>query len=92
MSSSAPQSRRSFAWKELYTAALLELDTNKLPERVAEAEKSIMARAQELLRADGDNIEELEALEDGLYAMRALASCNRADNGIPPQSGSTHKK
>jgi hypothetical protein len=89
MSSSAPKSCYSGAWKELYTAAFLELD--RLPERMAEAEKAIRSRAQELIQAKGDNIEELEALDDALYALRALASCTRDDNDVPTQSR-THTK
>jgi hypothetical protein len=64
----------------LYVSALYETQRDKLPERIAEAKKSIMARAQELLRAAGDNIEELEALDDVLYVLGALASCNRVDS------------
>jgi hypothetical protein len=51
-----------------------------------------MARGQELLRAEGDNIEELEALDDALYVLCALASCNRADNVTEPQPSSIHTK
>jgi hypothetical protein len=89
MSSSAPKLGHSGAWRELYTAALLELDRNRLPERMAEAEKAIRTyAAQELIQAKGDNIEEQEALDDSLYALRALASCYRADNDVPTQSHS----
>jgi hypothetical protein len=68
------------SWRRLYVSALYETQWDKLPERIAEAKKSIMARAQELLRAEGDNIEELEALDDALYVLGALASCNRVDS------------
>src|SRR5436305_9890569 len=36
------------SWKELYIAALLEKNRNELPERIAEAEKEIIARAHQL--------------------------------------------
>jgi hypothetical protein len=62
-------------WRELYKAALFETDKNRLPERIAEAEKAIVARARELFNTTTDNIEEDQALDDALYALRALQSC-----------------
>jgi len=59
-------------WKRLYTAALFELDSSKLPERIAQAEAALIVRARELFHASGDNIEEEEALDDAMYALRAL--------------------
>ena len=63
------------SWRELYTAALFETDTKLIPERIADAEKAIMARARELFAASSDTIEEDQALDDALYALRALQSC-----------------
>jgi hypothetical protein len=60
------------AWKSLYTAALFEIDSSKLPERIAQAEAALIVRARELFHASGDNIEEEEALDDAMYALRAL--------------------
>jgi len=62
-------------WHELYKAALFETDRDKIPQRIAEAEKSIVARARELFATNTDNIEEDQALDDALYALRALQSC-----------------
>ena len=62
-------------WRELYKAALFETDRNRLPERIADAEKAIVARARELFNTSTDNIEEDQALDDALYALRALQSC-----------------
>jgi hypothetical protein len=59
----------------LYTAALFETDKNRIPERIAEAQKAIMARARELFSASSDTIEEDQALDDALYALKALQSC-----------------
>jgi hypothetical protein len=61
-------------WRHLYTAALFELDSTKLPARIAEAEAALIVRARELFHAPGDNIEEEEALDDAMYALRALRS------------------
>jgi hypothetical protein len=62
-------------WRELYTAALFETDNNRLAGRIAEAERAIVARARELFAAGGDTIEEDQALDDALYALKALQSC-----------------
>jgi hypothetical protein len=61
-------------WRELYRAALYEIDKSKLPERIAEAEKAVVLRARELFQAAGDNGEETEALDDVMYALHALGS------------------
>jgi hypothetical protein len=62
-------------WRELYTAALFETDKDRVPARIADAEKAILVRARELFAAGADTIEEDQALDDALYALRALQSC-----------------
>ncbi len=62
-------------WRELYIAALFETDNRRIPLRIADAEKAIVSRARELFSAGGDTIEEDQALDDALYALRALQSC-----------------
>src|SRR5437660_389049 len=59
-------------WRQLYKAALFETNRDRLPERIAEAEKAIVARSRELFASTTDTIEEDQALDDALYAMRAL--------------------
>ena len=61
-------------WRQLYRAALSEIGKNKLPERIAEAEKAVRLRARELFQAAGDNGQETEALDDVMYALHALRS------------------
>src|ERR1022692_2353582 len=63
------------SWRELYIAALFETDQNRIPTRIADAEKAIVARARELFNAKADTIEEDQALDDALYALRALRTC-----------------
>ena len=58
-------------WRQLYKAALSEVDQSKLPQRIADAEKAVVLRARELFRAAGDNGEETEALDDVMYALRS---------------------
>jgi hypothetical protein len=62
-------------WRVLYTAALFETDNDLIHTRIADAEKAIVARARELFSAGADTIEEDQALDDALYALRALQNC-----------------
>jgi hypothetical protein len=43
-------------WRALYVAALFETDKNRLPARIADAEKAIVARSRELFSAGSDTI------------------------------------
>ena len=62
-------------WRDLYVAALLEGNEQRIPRLIAEAEQAIIDRARELFGASGDNIQEEEAMDDALYALHALKSC-----------------
>jgi len=68
-----PSSR--LTWHVLYHAALFETDRNRVPQRIAEAEKAILSRIRELFTAETDHIEEDVVLDDALYALRALRNC-----------------
>jgi hypothetical protein len=59
-------------WAQSYKAALFELDANKVSDRIAEAERALVARARELFQSAGDNIEEEQAVDDAMYALHAL--------------------
>lgn len=72
MSTGIPKSPGSRYWRQLYRAALSEIDKSKLPERIAEVEKAVVLRARELFQAAGDNGEETEALDDVMYTLHAL--------------------
>ena len=74
MSTGISKSSDSRYWRQLYRAALSEIDNSKLPERIAEAEKAVVLRARELFQAASDNGEETEALDDVMYALHALRS------------------
>ena len=73
---------RVWGWGDLYLAALMEADKNQTPARILDAERAILDRARELFKASGDNIEEEEALDDALYALRALKSCMGIHNAF----------
>ena len=74
MSTGIFQSPGSTYWRQMYKAALFEIDKSKLPKRIAEAERAVVLRARELFQAAGDNGEETEALDDVMYALHALRS------------------
>jgi len=54
---------------------LFETDRQLIPVRIAEAEKAIMERVNELFAIEADHIEEDQILDDALYALRALRNC-----------------
>jgi len=62
-------------WHVLYQDALFERDKNKIPQKIADAEKAILSRMKELFYATDDHIEEDLILDDALYALRALRNC-----------------
>lgn len=66
-------------WKTLYRAAILEKDKSRICEKVSEAESAILGRGRDLFYSDA-TLEEREALDDALYALRALRSaCEHSD-------------
>jgi hypothetical protein len=75
MTITATQSISAKDWKQLYVAALLEGNEEKVPSLISVAELAIRMRARDLFNADGDNIEEEAHLDDALYALHALKSC-----------------
>jgi hypothetical protein len=60
-------------WKVLYQAAIQEEDRKVLSQKVREAEEAILVRQREIFYSGG-GLEEKEALEDALYALRAFKS------------------
>ncbi len=66
--SNSPDSRY---WRQQYRAALFEIEESKLPARIVEAEKAVVLRARELFQAAGHNVEETEALDHAMYALRS---------------------
>ena len=56
-------------WQKTYHDALLELNPQKLIQRVNEAERAILSRLQ-VIRIGSDNRMEAQALEDALNGLR----------------------
>ena len=62
------------SWKDLYQAAMVESDVNKLPDRIADAEAAIVLRARQLFYTSGESSEEQESLDDAMCILHALRS------------------
>ena len=66
-------------WQNEYAAALVELDREKLPERVAASEAAIFNRLQTISQSS-DHRAEHQAIDDALAALRVL---KRENLGFP---------
>lgn len=69
-------------WQACYRDALVELDHDKLIERVRQAELAIVNRL-ETLRSSRESLMELQAIEDALSNLRCL---KRETAGTPERS------
>jgi hypothetical protein len=86
MNTGSSKSLDNGAWRDLYKAALFEVDNARLPERIAQAEKALALRARELFHIAGDHIEEEQALDDTMYALHALRNTSQTSHCIPHRS------
>jgi DNA-binding PadR family transcriptional regulator len=82
MATSKNLSLLAWGWRDLYVAALMEADNDRMSVRITDAERVMLERARELFQASGDNIQEEEALDDALYALRALKTCLEIHGGF----------
>jgi hypothetical protein len=58
----------------LYKAALAETDVQKLPLRIEETRRALVLRSRELFSTSPSYDDEGEAIEDAMYALKALES------------------
>jgi hypothetical protein len=86
MNTGSSLSLSSRAWRDLYKAALFEVDKTRIPDRIAQAEEALVVRARELFHMAGDNIEEEQALDDTMYALHALRNTSQTSHCIPHRS------
>ena len=66
-----------FHWRDQYQAALCEMDNDRMVERIALAQRALIQRARELFLKPGDNLEEEQAIDEALRALRALHKCSQ---------------
>jgi hypothetical protein len=81
MATSGNLSSLGWGWRDLYVAALMEAD-DRMSVRITDAERVMLERARALFLASGDNIQEEDALDDALYALRALKTCLEVHGGF----------
>ena len=86
MVNEAPQVWQTEDWNDIYIEALLEADPDNVPFLIHEAERAIITRAEELLKASGDIFEEEDALNGALYVLRGL-KCGLAVHGRFAEAG-----
>jgi hypothetical protein len=60
------------SWKELYRAALIETDQNRMAERIADAEWALALRARELFYTGRGDLRERQAVDAAIFALHAL--------------------
>jgi hypothetical protein len=70
-------------WRDLYLAALFEVDTARLPERIAKAEYALSLRARELWYSEGDHHNEKLALTSAMQALEALRNIHQCPRLSP---------
>lgn len=58
-------------WFEVYKAAVLELDPQKLPNRIVAAKEAVQLRLKEI-QGDTDHHAERQQIEDALNSLRIL--------------------
>jgi hypothetical protein len=63
-------------WQQALQQAILELDPDKLQERVVEAERVILDRVLEIQQAE-NGVDERIAIDDGLSLLRTLKRSRR---------------
>jgi len=67
-----------FLWRDQYQAALFETNNEKMVKRIALAQRALIQRARELFLKPGDNLEEEQAIDEALRALRALHKCSQS--------------
>ncbi len=70
-------------WYRMYTAALRECDSTKLPARIREAETAIFVRIRALAE-NSDSCHERELISDALFGLRTLQRPLLRNSGARP--------
>ena len=63
---------RRYSWETTYKDAILEIDKSLLHHKIEKAQDAMISRRVTLRRDRHDDLEELNALEDGLRNLRVL--------------------
>jgi hypothetical protein len=76
------------AWRELYQAAMVELDPAQLETRISAASAAIAQRIDELTSQRNNTIETLDELQQLSQATQGLSTLRRLE-GLSPSSAPT---
>jgi hypothetical protein len=76
-------------WCRIYTAALLECDSTKLPTRIREAETAYL-RPNSGLAENSDSCHERELISDALFGLRTLQKPLLRHSGAAQPDRSNH--
>jgi hypothetical protein len=74
-----------YVWQEFYTAAMLELDPERVRQRINEAQEALAQRLEEIRKDGTGSEEERMALTDAQQNLRTLLRTLDLDN--PRQGG-----
>jgi hypothetical protein len=73
MANSDPQNPYPSEWRVKYRAAILQTNSPETMKRLSDAENAIVQRMRELFLDTGADVEEERAaMDDAMYALRAL--------------------
>ena len=62
-------------WRDLYLAALFEINPVQMPPMIDRAERAVIARSRQLF-SSAEGARERNSLHSALQALRALRECN----------------
>jgi len=79
MNSDGKEFQDGRSWRQLYEAAVLELNPDLFPRRIAEAQEAIAERALTLAHGNVDDQLEKEALAIARLALQSLERTRRPD-------------
>jgi hypothetical protein len=64
------------SWRELYKAAMLEIDLSKMQLRIDAAVAAVHLRMEEVVISEGDSRAEVQEISDALQNLRSLRKMN----------------
>ena len=74
---------RSENWKVLFQSAMLELDKNKLAERIRDAQQAIVKHMEEFFKKETTTPDEHRMLYDALTSLRDLQRlCQKCEERV----------
>jgi hypothetical protein len=78
------------SWRELYKAAMLEIDLSKMQLRIDAAVAAVHVRMEEVAISEGDSRAEVQEMSDALQNLRSLRKMNDRISSPPvaPKSNS----